>query len=32
LGNILKELKDEGTVSLKGLSWFAIKTNPTRND
>lgn len=25
LGNILKELKDEGTVSLKGLSWFAIK-------
>ena len=32
LGNILKELKEEGSVSLSGLSWYAIKANPTRND
>lgn len=24
LGNILKELKDEGTISLKGLSWYEV--------
>jgi ATP-dependent DNA helicase RecG len=32
LGNILKELKEEGAVSLSGLSWYAIKANPTRSD
>lgn len=32
LGNILKELKEEGSVFLSGLSWYAIKANPTRND
>ena len=31
LGNILKELKEEGAVSLKGLSWYEVK-NPTKND
>ena len=31
LGNILKELKEEGAVSLKGLSWYEVK-NPTRKD
>jgi len=32
LGNILKELKEEGSVFLSGLSWYAIKANPTRSD
>lgn len=31
LGNILKELKEEGAVSLKGLSWFEVK-NPTKKN
>ena len=31
LGNILKELKGEGAVSLKGLSWYEVK-NPTKMD
>ena len=31
LGNILKELKGEGAVSLKGLSWYEVK-NPTKKD
>ena len=29
LGNILKYLKEEGAVSLKGLSWYEVE-NPTR--
>ena len=29
LGNILKELKEEGAVSLKGLSWYEVQ-NPTK--
>lgn len=32
LGNILKELKEEGSVFLSGLSWYAIKANPTRSN
>ncbi len=32
LGNILKELKDEGTISLKGLSWYETQPNPTKID
>ncbi|MBR1838025.1 MAG: hypothetical protein IJ786_00520 [Bacteroidaceae bacterium] len=31
LGNILKELKEDGAVSLKGLSWYEVK-NPTKSD
>ena len=31
LGNILKELKEEGAVSLKGLSWYEVN-NPTKKD
>ena len=31
LGNILKELKEEGVVSLKGLSWYEVK-NSTKKD
>ncbi len=32
LGNILKELKEDGVVSLKGLSWYEVKSNPTKKD
>ena len=32
LGNILKELKDEGSVSLKGLAWHEAQPNPTKTD
>lgn len=31
LGNILKELKEEGAVSLKGLSWYEVQ-NPTKKN
>ena len=31
LGNILKELKEEGAVSLKGLSWYEVN-NLTKKD
>ena len=31
LGKILKELKEEGAVSLKGLSWYEVQ-NPTKKN
>ena len=31
LRNILKELKEEGAVSLKGLSWYEVQ-NPTKKN